>query len=83
MMPAGLLPSSLMLAVVLCGLASVGCSESQSIRISHAPTYSYLQDPDAMAEVALWPSVPGSPGSPGSTGSTASPDLLAARDAPE
>lgn len=70
-MPTRLLTSSLILAVGLCGLASVGCGESRSVRISHAPTYSYLQDPDALAEVALWPSAPEA---------TASHDLLAARD---
>ncbi|MEM9914400.1 MAG: hypothetical protein AAF911_05520 [Planctomycetota bacterium] len=54
------------LAVMACVLAAwtaTGCGTAPTIRISHAPTYSYLQDPEARAEIELWPAIPGEAGS--------------------
>ncbi|MBB6431282.1 hypothetical protein [Algisphaera agarilytica] len=51
--------ASLVLALGLFGSLGVGCTSAPTIRISHAPTYSYLQDPEARAAVELWPALPG------------------------
>lgn len=39
-----------------CGV-TFGCQRTQPLRVTHAPTYSYMHDADARAEVALWPEV--------------------------
>ncbi|MEM9419053.1 MAG: hypothetical protein AAGA25_08410 [Planctomycetota bacterium] len=51
--------ASLVVALGLLGSLSVGCTTEPTVRISHAPTYSYLQDPDARAAVELWPAMAG------------------------
>lgn len=54
-------PASRTLAVACLaalGLSAVGCAETRTLRESHAPTYSYMHDADARAEVDLWPQVP-------------------------
>jgi len=51
--------ASVILTLGFCGLATGGCSSKPSVRISHAPTYSFMNDPDARAEVELWPAMPG------------------------
>ena len=48
-------PSAAALAVCLAALLSVGCTARPAARASHAPTYSYVHDPLAAAEVASWP----------------------------
>lgn len=44
-------------ALALLCVAVVGCSSRTAPRLSHAPSYSYHQDPDARAAVEHWASV--------------------------
>ncbi|MEM9882144.1 MAG: hypothetical protein AAF800_04415 [Planctomycetota bacterium] len=46
------------LALAALGLTAVGCSHRPTPRVTHAPTYSYLQDAEALAEIDLWPVTP-------------------------
>lgn len=50
---------SLTVILGLVGSVSVGCAGSPTVRVSHAPTYSYMQDADARAEIDLWPVMAG------------------------
>lgn len=50
---------SLTVILGLLGSGSVGCAGSAPVRVSHAPTYSYMQDADARAEIDLWPALAG------------------------
>lgn len=44
----------ILIAVAGC-LAAGGCAPTPTARVSHPPTYSYVHDPVAAAEVASWP----------------------------
>ncbi|MEM8738589.1 MAG: hypothetical protein AAGG38_08950, partial [Planctomycetota bacterium] len=49
-------PPLLALALIgLAGLAAGGCASAPVPRESLAPSYSFMQDPQARAEVELWP----------------------------
>ena len=43
------------LGLVLVAGLGTGCQAKQTLRATHAPTYSYIHDPEALAEVELWP----------------------------
>ena len=51
----------LLAALSLClpAVFGLGCGTAPAERLSHAPTYSYLNDAEARAEIDLWPAVPG------------------------
>ncbi|MEM9883886.1 MAG: hypothetical protein AAF800_13320 [Planctomycetota bacterium] len=46
------------LALAGLGVGPLGCSHRPTPRVTHAPTYSYLRDAEALAEVDLWPVAP-------------------------
>jgi len=49
---------TLSVGLAVLGLASVGCAQQRPPRVTLAPTYSYVHDADALAEVERWPEVP-------------------------
>lgn len=56
--PTALSRPALLVGVILLGGSALGCQNKPPLRITHAPTYSYMHDADARAEVELWPDVP-------------------------
>lgn len=54
MPPRTLIATAALASVALLGTLG-GCSQRPTPRVSIAPTYSYMHDETAMAEIELWP----------------------------